>query len=440
MMPAGHSFSRRTFLQRAVTTSAVVGAPYVLRPGILRGASGVGPNDRIGVGLIGAGRRAGQLTGLPSDARIVAVSDCNLPAAEAMAAKFQCPAYHDYRKMLESGDVDAVIIATPDHWHTLPAIHACQAGKDVYVEKPLTLTVREGRQLVQAVRQYGRVLQTGSQQRSIPLNRLACELVRNGAIGRVHTVIGPNYESPWECGLPEQPVPAGLDWNTWCGQTDVVPYHIDIQTPRANPGWISFRPWSGGEMTGWGAHGFDQIQWALGMDHTGPVEIWTEGEPFAPPTYTQPGSIVDGNKICSRPLVRFRYANGVEVRLEDMGQRGGGRFIGDGGTIVIDRGYLASDPKEIVIEALRGGTYDRGDNTETHLANWVACIKSRELPVADVEIGHRSTTVCHLGNIVRWAGRKLTWNSETEQFVGDDEANQWLSRPQRSGFEIPDVG
>jgi predicted dehydrogenase len=439
MLRTVHALSRRSFLRRTATAAAL-SVPYVIGPRVLHGANRVGANDRVGVGMIGAGRRAGQLTGLPSDAQIVAVSDCNLPAAESLAARFQCPAYHDYRKMLESGDVDAVIIATPDHWHTRPAIHACQAGKDVYVEKPLTLTIREGRQLVRAVRQFGRVLQTGSQQRSIPINRLGCELVRTGAIGRVHTVVGPNYESPWECGLPEQPIPDGLDWNVWCGQTELVPYHADIQIPRANPGWISFRPWSGGEMTGWGAHGFDQIQWALGTDLTGPVEIWTEGEPFDPPTYTRPGSIQEGNKICARPLVRFRYANGVVLQLEDMGRRGGGRFLGENGTIEIDRGFVASDPKEIVEEALKTGNYDRGDNTNTHLANWIHCIKTREMPVADVEIGHRSATVCHLGNIARWVGRKLTWDPDREQFVGDDEANQFVARPQRAGFEIPDVG
>ena len=152
-------------------------------------------------------------------------------------------------------------------------------------------------------------------------------------------------------------------------------------------------------MTGWGAHGFDQIQWALGASHTGPVEVWTEGEPYQPPTYTKPGSIQAGNKVCSRPLVRMRYANGVIVKLEDNGQRGGGRFIGDKGTIIIDRNYLKSDPAEIVIEATKDMEFAGGDNIADHQANWIACIKSREMPVADVEIGHRSTTVCHLGNI-----------------------------------------
>ncbi len=438
MFRSSPAFSRRRFLQKSSVATATVALPYFISPGALRSAQSPGANDRVGIGFIGAGRRAGQLTQLPSDARIVAISDCFLPAAKKMASHFNCPAFQDYRKMLESPDVDAVVIATPDHWHTLPAVHACQAGKDVYVEKPMTLTIREGRQLVNAVRKHKRVLQTGSQQRSIPRNRLGCELVRNGAIGKVHTVIAANYESPWDCGLPEQPIPAGLDWNTWSGQTEVVAYNKDIQTPRANPGWISFRPWSGGEMTGWGAHGFDQIQWALGTSQTGPVEIWIEGDPFEPPTYTQPGSIQDGNTICSRPLVRMRYANGVIVKLEDNGQRGGGQFIGDKGTIIIDRNYLKSDPADIVIEATKGQQYGGGDNIADHLANWVECIKSRELPVADVETGHRSTTVCHLGNVARWAGRKLQWDPEQERFVGDDDANQLLSRPQRQGYEIPD--
>jgi predicted dehydrogenase len=432
------TLSRRGFIKRASTLAAAVAVPYIIPGRALRSAERAGANDCVRIGFIGAGRRANQLTALPRDARIVAISDCYLPAAEAMAAKHQCRAYKDYRKMLESGEVDAVIIATPDHWHTLPAIHACQAGKDIYLEKPMTLTIREGRQLVTAVRKYQRVFQTGSQQRSIALNRLGCELVRSGAIGRVQTVIAANYESPWECALPPQAIPDGLDWDTWCGQTEVVPYNKDIQIPRANPGWISLRPWSGGEMTGWGAHGFDQIQWALGTSLTGPVEVWTEGERFQAPTYTQPGSIADGNKICSRPLVRFRYANDVIVKLEDTDQRGGGKFIGEKGTITLDRAYLKSDPQEIVLDAMKGGELRTADDTGAHLANWIACIKSREMPVADVEIGHRSTTVCHLGNIARWTGRKLQWDPDREQFVGDAEANQLLFRSPRKGFEIPD--
>ena len=433
------NYSRRRFLQRSAATASALAVPLFVPASALRSAEQAGANDRVGIGFIGVGRRVQQLTGLPSDAQIVAISDVDLPAAKKMAAKFNCRSYQDYHKMLEADDVDAVVVATPDHWHILPAVNACQAQKDVYVEKPMTLTIREGRQLVNAARKFKRVVQTGSQQRSIPRNQLAAQLVLDGAIGKVHTVIAANFESPWECALPGQPIHEGLDWNTWCGQTEVVPYNIDIETPRANPGWISFRPWSGGEMTGWGAHGFDVIQWALGNSLTGPTEVWTEGEPFAPPTWTEPGNRAVGNKICSHPLVRMRYANGVLLKLEDGGQRGGGTFIGDKGKIIIDRNYLKSDPAEIVVEAERGKQFAPGDNIRDHLANWVQCIKSRQQPIADVEIGHRSATVCHLGNIARWAGRKLQWDPDKEQFVGDDAANKFLERPQRSGFEIPNV-
>lgn len=433
------SFSRRRFFGAAGVTVAGVAMPYIMPGRALRAAERTEANDRVGIGFIGAGRRANQLTGLPSDARIVAISDCDVSAAKNMADKFNCRAYQDYREMLELSDVDAVVVATPDHWHTLAAVHACQAEKDVYVEKPLTLTIREGRQLVNAARTFKRVLQTGSQQRCIPRNQLGAELVRDGAIGKLHTVIAANYESPWRCDLPGQPVPDGLDWDTWCGQTEMVPYHGDIETPRAKPGWISFRRWSGGEMTGWGAHGFDTIQWALGTELSGPVEIWTEGEPFTPPTWTAPQARSVGNKICSRPLVRMRYANGILMKLENGGRRGGGQFIGEKGSITIDRNFLKSDPAEIVDEAIKDRDMRAGNSTGAHLANWVECIKSRQRPVADVEIGHRSATVCHLGNIARCHGRKLRWDPDKERFVGDEQANQLVARLQRRGYEIPDV-
>lgn len=188
---------------------------------------------------------------LPPEARIVAAADVQLSRAEAVAQRFGGVAYQDYRDLLDSKDVDAVVVATPDHWHALPSIHACQAGKDVYCEKPLTLTIREGRQMVDAARMNNRVLQTGSQQRSMVANRVACQWVREGQLGRVIEVIGSNYPSPWHCDLPAQDVPEGLNWDAWCGQTTPRPFHQDIFISRSNPGWISFRDYSGGEMTGW---------------------------------------------------------------------------------------------------------------------------------------------------------------------------------------------
>jgi len=190
-------------------------------------------------------------------------------------------------------------------------------------------------------------------------------------------------------------------------------------------------------MTGWGAHGLDQIQWALGTDLTGPVEIWTEGGEFNPPTYTQPGPIAKGNKICSRPLVRFRYANGVVLKLEDDAPRGGAVFIGEKGRVTITRGKYKIEPAELDEEPFKD-TDVRLYVSDNHLQNWIDCIKTRKRPVADVEIGHRSATLCHLGNIARWLNRPLRWDPEREIFPGDDEANALLRRPQRKKYALPE--
>jgi len=428
--------SRREFLGRSAALAATgVAAPVFIPRRVMASRGKPGANDRIGIGYIAVGRRGQQLLNLPKDCQIVAAADVHMKRAEDFAAERKCNSFQDYRKMLESKDVDAVVVASPDHWHALHSIDACRAGKDVYVEKPMTLTIREGRLMVEAARKYGRIVQVGSQQRSMAANHKGCELVRNGQIGKVHTVVSFNYPSPWECRLPGQPVPEGLDWDAWCGQTEPVPYHIEIYTPRGNPGWISFRPYSGGEMTGWGAHGLDQVQWALGMDDSGPVEIWTEGEKLVAPVYAAPGPRKKGEAACSRPKVLFRYANGAVLKLE-KGPHGGAVFMGDKGKITIDRGLCEVEPMELARELL--GDAVLRDARENHMQNWVDCIKSREKPVADVEIGHRSTTVCHLGNIARWLGRKLRWDPVKEIFPDDDEANSYLERPQRKPYALPD--
>lgn len=423
---------RRTFLQTlAIASTAAACNSMSLKTLAAKGR--VGANDLINIGYIGAGRRALQLMDLPPEARIVAVADVQLSRAEVVATKYQGVAFQDYRKLLDSKDVDAVVIATPDHWHALPSIHACQAGKDVYCEKPLTLTIREGRQMVDAARRYQRIVQTGSQQRSMVANRVACQWVREGRLGKVLEVIGSNYPSPWYCDFPAQETPAGFDWDMWCGQTIPRAFHNDIFISRSNPGWISFRQYSGGEMTGWGAHGLDQVQWALGMDETGPVEIWTEGTKFDPPKYAMPEPRARGEKPGTYPEVLFRYANGVTLRLAD-GPPGGAVFVCEGGRITIDRSYFKLDSKELEKE-LRGQVDLTPEPGNEHLKNWIECIKSRNCPAADVEIGHRSATVCHLGNIARETGRKLKWNPVAEQFVGDVSANQLLSREQRVPYQ-----
>lgn len=408
-----HRVSRRTFLRRTGTAVMMgAGVPLIVPSRVF------GANERVGVGYIGVGRRARQLMELPKGMEIVAISDVNQSRLEEFGGK-GWKAYPDYRTMLESSDVDAVIIASPDHWHALHAIHACEAGKDVYGEKPMTLTIREGRAMVEAVRKHKRVFQTGSQQRSMEKCRMGCEWVRNGRAGKVHTVHGNNYPSPWECTLPEQPVPKGLNWDMWLGQTPVRPYHEELYLPRVRgneAGWISFRPYSGGEMTGWGAHGLDIVQWALGMDETGPVEVWAEGEGLKSP-------------------VSFRYANGVVLKLDDKGPAGGAVFVGDAGEILIDRDKCEAKPEALAQEPLRDSDIRLYKSTD-HLQNWLDCIRSREKPVADVEIGHRSATVCHLGNIARWTGRKLAWDPDKETFVGDTEADGYLQRPMRAPWQI----
>jgi len=431
-------FSRRRFFTRcAASAAAGFALPYVVPRRALAAPERPGANERIGVGYIGVGRRGGQLLGLPSDGQVVAGADVDINRAKAFAARHNCQAHQDYRKMLESDDVDAVVIATPDHWHVLCAIHACQAQKDIYLEKPLTLTIREGRVLVEAVRKYKRVLQTGSQRRSMAGHRTGCELVRNGRAGKIHTVIANNYPSPWEAALPGQPVPDGLDWDLWCGMTEPVPYNKDIYIQRSMPGWISIRPYSGGEMTGNGAHGFDQIQWALDMDHTGPVEVWAEGGKLEAPVYSAPESRARGNRLCSAGReVTFRYANGVTVKTGG-GSVCGGIFIGDEGKITIGCNTYESDPPEIAREPI-GESEIHLPVSDNHMQNWFDCIRSREKPIADVEIGHRSAIVCHLGNIARWVGRKLRWDPETETFPGDDEANSYLERPRRKPYELPE--
>ena len=435
--PAGKQkrTSRRDFLHTAAATAAGLSLPYLLPSGVLAASGKPGANERIGIAGIGIGRQgsddlAKAVTGV---GRFVAVADVNLPRAEATAKKHGGLAFQDFRRVLERKDVDAIVTATPEHWRAPICIHACQAGKDIYAEKPMTLTIREGRLMVQAVRRYDRVFQVGSQQRSMPIDEKGCEFIRDGGLGQVKRIIYWNFPSPWQCGLPGQPVPAGLDWDLWCGPTEVVPYHPELYIPRGKPGWLSFRPYSGGEFTGWGAHALDMVQYALGMDESGPVEIWTEGPKFTPITYTKPESSKRGNTITNKPNVFFKYANGVVLEPAEKAPRFGAVFIGEKGQLLVDRQVLTSEPKEMAAQLLKGTS-----KSDYHIRNWLDCIKTRKKPNADVEIGHRTATVCHLGNIARWVGRKLEWDPVKEVFPNDPEANSFLDRPRRKPWVLPE--
>jgi predicted dehydrogenase len=439
-MKTSKQTSRRQFIRSsAIAAAAVVAAPYVIPANVLAGPNRTGANDRISIAGIGVGRQGGAVVKHAAkfkEVRITAVADVDLPRARQIAAPWNAEVYRNYRNLLERKDVDAVITATPDHWRAFVCIHACQAGKDIYAEKPLSLTIREGRLIAKAVRNYERVFQTGSHQRSMTQNRIGCELIRNGRIGKIKRIVAHNYPSPWECALPAQPVPDGLDWDRWCGPAELVPYHIDLYTPRAKPGWISFRPYSGGEMTGWGAHGLDQVQWALGMDESGPIEVWTEGERFTPPTYDKTESRKRGEAICGKPKVFFRYPGGAVMELGD-GPGGGAIFIGEKGKITIDRNVFKADPPELAAEPIRTDEIHL-QHSDNHVRNWLDCIKTRQKPICDVEIGHRTASVCHLGNIARWTGRRLRWDPVNETFPDDDLARQFLDRKRRKSFELPE--
>ena len=433
--------TRRDFLKSAASAALVAGvaSPTLISRSALADGTRPGANDRIGVAGIGVGRRGSEIFASAArnpKAQAICVADVWLPRAENIAKKHKCDAaYQDYRRVLDRKDVDAVLTATPEHWRGLVCINACLAGKHVYGEKPITLTISEGALMEKAARKNNVVFQTGSQQRSQRQNYVGCEFIRNGGLGQIKEVIAANYESPWLCDLPAQPIPDGLDWETWCGPTPVVPYNLDLFRPRAKPGWLSFRPYSGGEMTGWGTHGFDQIQCALGTDLTMPTEIIVEegAEKLIPPVYSKAEDAKRGNEICSKPRLAYKYANGIIVRLGNA-NRGGGIFIGEKGKMEIFRGNLKSNPPEIAEELLKSERRD-----QDHVDNWLSCILTGERPISDIAIGRRSAAICHLLNIARYLGRSLKWDPDKEVFIGDDEANTYLSREPRKGYELPTV-
>jgi predicted dehydrogenase len=422
-MPASHTVSRRRFLRTAAASVSTIALPRWIPSRVLARDGRPGANDRVIIGFIGCGGRARQLMDhVPEEGRIVAICDCYQQRyVDTLKEKgTDWNTYQYYPQMFERESLDAVVIATPDHARPLPCIHACQAGLDIYAEKPLTLTIAEGRKLVQAARKYERIFQVGSQQRTMEMNRFACELVRNGGIGRIKAVLGVNYSGPRVyTGLPEQPVPEGDDWDVWQSQAEARPFNHSLQF-----GWMAWRSYSGGQMTNWGAHGCDQIQWALGASQSGPVEIRPTGEgPHGP--------------------VRMRYADGIEVRYElDRGPMGGGIFVGEDCKIEINRNKFTTNPSDFVRDPPEPATAEIWEGpgwiARPHIQNWLDCIKSREVPNADVEIGHRSITVCHLANIAREIGRPLRWDPDRETFPGDDEANCYVDRPKRKGYELPE--
>jgi predicted dehydrogenase len=413
--------TRRSFLH---TAAGALAAPYVL-PGRALGQGDKAPaSDRITMGFIGVGGMGGgHLGGMVGNRGVEVLAVCDVDEGRRNEAKARvgehCAAYNDYRELLDRDDIDSVVISTPDHWHALTTIHACEAGKDVYCEKPLSLTIEEALRMIDAVRRYGRVFQTGSQQRSSREFQQAVSLVRSGRIGKVHTVlagIGGGPTSGWE---PDSDPPPGLDWNLWLGPAPWVPYNKE----RCFYNFRWFYDYSGGKMTDWGAHHNDIAQWGLGMDGSGPVKIEGWGK-F--PTDGLYDTAVEFEITCE-------YADGTKLITSSTGH--GARFEGPDGWVHVDRGFLETFPAELKDEVLGPGDvrlyHDGG-----HQQDWLNCIRTRERPLCDVEIGASSVIVCHLENLAIRLGRKLEWDPVVHRFVNDEGANRWLSRPYRAPWHL----
>jgi len=426
---------RRQFLASAATALAAGRA--------------MGANDRVSIGLIGCGGRGRYVAGLMREApgvEYVAAADVYLPNAERVQqwAGPNARAFQDFRRLLEMKDVDAVHIATPDHWHAIPTVLACQAGKDVYVEKPLAHNVREGRAMVNAARRYNRIVQAGTQHRSSLHFREVEQIVQSGALGKVNWVRVWNYANWFPQGIGQEPdsdPPAGLDWDFYLGPAPYVPFNRKrfLVTYR----W--FWDYSGGYITDFGTHRLDTVQQIMGV--SAPKTVAASGGRFSihdageipdvlQVTYEYPGFVMsyescllNGHGVGGRtPNMKYYNAKGAEDRPNGMA------FYGTNGALYADRiGYeIYPEPKS----ALERKQMNTTDATRLHAANFIDCVRSRNKPNAEVEIGHRSTTVAHLGNIAFKTGRKLHWNAGTEEFTDDGEASKLMARVARKPWDL----
>jgi predicted dehydrogenase len=473
------NLSRRGFLQRSLAALAATGLPAWYARDLLAadekaGQKPAAANDRIVMGAIGIGSPASRGRDIAHDALntkkgvvYVAVCDVDKRHRERAAREFQdknmsVEQYHDFRQLLDRKDSEAVTIAVPDHWHALIAIDALRKGKDVYCEKPLTLTIAEGRALVKVAKETGRVFQVGTQQRSDGRFRLACELVRNGRLGkivRVETRIGANPTSP---ELPEVSVPEGLDWNFWLGPAPEAKY-VEKTVERKFGNRVNkftytrcpyeFRWWyeySGGKMTDWGAHHNDIAQWGLGMDGNGPVAVEAIGKAPEPgknrynihPEFKVTYTYATGTKlICAHTQLdgavdpRSTAIKGRNGRERQVRHDNGILFLGeDGKWIFVNREIITASDDKLIKEPLPAGA-TRLYHSNNHMGNFLECLRNRKPTICPAEVGHSSVTVCHIGVIALRTGKKLKWDPARERF-DDDEANKWLSREMREPWKL----
>lgn len=431
--------TRRSFLK---TTAAVAAATTLPRWFLEEQAEGQdkSTDEKPAIALVGCGGMGrGDAKNASRFGRVVAV--CDVDDKQIAEAKKQWPdaaVYKDFRKVMDQKDIQVVVCGTVDHWHTLVSLAALRSKKDVYCEKPLTLTVEEGQRLVKAVKETGQILQTGSQQRSDKNFRLACELVRNGRIGKLKHISvwlpSGRREGPFQTAT----VPEGFDWNMWQGPTPQVDY-----VPERTH--VTFRYWweySGGTMTDWGAHHNDIALWGLGLERSGPVAI--EAKPLVE-------MIPSGFSALSEYSVNYTYANGVTHSchsttanawngsvVDPKGQQHGVKFESTEGWIWVTRGKIEASDPEILTTPLASSAVRLYESND-HMGNFFECVKSRKAPICEAEIGHRSASVCHLGVISLRLGRKLQWNPDEQKVVGDEEANKWLRREMRAPWNYDSV-
>lgn len=455
---SGRTWTRRDVLKAG---GALLALPTIVPRHVLGIGGETGANEQLEIGVIGLGGRAqgvvAECGGLPG-LRIVAVSDCFAPRIGAFIKNVGRDAgwkgYEDFRKMIEAEKLDGVMVETTTHARGWITVLAMQMGCDAYIEKPMCLSIAEGRQMVRAARRYARVTQVGTQQRSIPLNNWASDLVKNGTIGKVHTVLAGNFvgSKRWT-DQPAAPMPEGLDarwWDVWTNMAVFRPYH-----PQLQYGWAQWWDYDGGGecfgVTGWGTHALDQVNRGLGTDDTGPVSILLEEEVKVTDTgkFTRPRNDADTGAdfhgmakpvIGPRAKVTMTFASGTKLKCHldgDVGPGLGAIFMGEKGTIDINRNKIAAEPKDLIADQAAPEA-ERG--TPLNVQDWIDCMKSRKTCRADIEIGQRATTLCYLINIVRDVGKvgqELHWDPKAERFTDCEEGNKCLDRERRKGYEMP---
>ena len=425
------NISRRKFIKSAAVLSVFSIVPRY----VLGGRGYLPPSEMINLAFIGTGRQSiGLMKNFLGTGEVQITAACDVYGIKlqnfiaqmkkhceekSMSLKAECKPYTNFTEVLDSKEVDAVVIATPDHWHGVISVKAAQEKKDIYCEKPLSLTVNEGRAMVKATRKHRRVFQTGSMQRSWPEFRQTAELIRNGYLGEIKEIKVSVDGPPKAYDLAGQTIPADLDWENWLGPNDFRPYNKDLAPAVEDTFWAKWRDYKefgGGGMTDWGAHMFDIVQWALDMDDSGPVEV----------------NYPDGNEY---KFLTYKYANGIKMMHENFGKKNAIRFIGTDGQLDVQRRNLETNPIALK-DKIIGANEKRVYFSDNHYKDFLTAMRNRSKPICDVEIGHRTATVCNIGNIAYELKRSLMWDPKDEEFKNDREANALLSRNLKREWSI----